>query len=83
MIPSPSYAELYRLSLEAAGDRRALANLRRRIRRDRSLTDAERAWLLDAARYRPGCLPSPLTLDAGGEARPMTDDEIQVQLAER
>lgn len=44
----------------ASADRQRLKNLRRRIRRDRSLTETERGELLAHARYVPGCKPSPV-----------------------
>ena len=58
-----TFDELW-LLVEAAGeDPRRLANLRRRVRRNRRLTDAGRLELLHLARYEPGCIPPTVELE--------------------
>jgi hypothetical protein len=65
-----------RLIAEADGDRVQLKRLRRQVRTDPTLTDSERAELLEQARYHAGCKPVPLTLDEHGNTRPMTSKEL-------
>jgi hypothetical protein len=58
--------------IEAAlGDRAALKRLRRTIRTTRSLTETERAELLDRAQFIPGCIPPALEIADDGSLRPV------------
>jgi hypothetical protein len=60
--PSEAFWRHYGETTEASSDMRAARNLRRRIRRDPMLSNAERDELLKQAQYVPGCLPLPVDL---------------------
>jgi len=60
--PSDRFWDHYGDTVQASSDMRAARNLRRRIRRDRTLSDEERAELLERAQYVPGCIPPPVDL---------------------
>jgi hypothetical protein len=69
--PSLTYERLAADAGRALGDRRRLKDLRRRIRRDPTVSDAERTELMERARYVPGCIPPVLELGDDGEVRPV------------
>jgi hypothetical protein len=73
---SLAYERLYLAVDAAAGDRRRLKRVRRRIRANRLIDETERAELLELAKYVPGCKPDPLMLDVDGRVRPVTYAEI-------
>jgi hypothetical protein len=67
--PPDRFWQHYGDAIEASSGMRGARNLRRRIRRDPTLSEVERSELLARARYVPGCKPLPIYLDDDGAVR--------------